>query len=116
MYYLGMVIIKHKWLENEKNVKAIVVIIISGIIWVMLWRCTCTYGLLLDNYIPLSIDRNPPGITYMLCAICMLFMIYGLFALLQQMKYIKRIMLIVCGVGKHSMHIFLYHRLFLDFF
>lgn len=116
MYYLGMVIMKHNWLEKRKTVKSIVILIISGTIWAMLWKCICTYELLLDIYIPLSIDKNPPGLTYMLCAICMLFIIYGLFMLLQQVKFAKKILSVVCELGKHSMYIFLYHRLFLDYF
>ncbi len=111
MYYLGMIFIKHGWFAEVKIVKSLIALGVSGIVWFMLWRCVCTYGMILDNYIPLSVSKNPPGITYMLCGVCVLFMAYGFFTLLEQNRYIKKVAQLLSEGGKHSMYIYLYHYL-----
>lgn len=111
MYYLGMIFIKHGWLEKVKIVKSLFALIVPGIVWFMLWKCVCTYGMLLDNYIPLSVSKNPPGITCMLCGGCVLFIVYGFFTLLEQIRGLKKVVQLLSEGGKHSMYIYLYHYL-----
>lgn len=116
LFYLGMLFMRHGWLENITLVKSSIALILPGILWFAVWRYTCLNGLKLDSHMPFGNGFNPPGITFMTFGLCMLFMSFGMFTLLEHIKYLKKITLFICGLGRHSLYIFLYHRLILDDF
>lgn len=118
LYYFGMLVMRHGWLENTTFVKGIISLSVSGILWFIVWRYTCANGLKLDAYVPFGSGYFPgiPGITEMTFALCMLFITFGMFTLLEQIKCIKKVILFVCEIGRHSLYIFLYHVLILHYF
>lgn len=116
LYFFGMIVIRHGWLENTTLIKSALALVVPGALWFVVWRYACSNGLRLDSFVPFGDGFNPPSITFMTLGLCMLFMTFGMFTLLEQMKYIKKAALFVCGIGRHSMYIFLYHRLILDYF
>ena len=106
----------HKWLEDTTLVKSIVTLIVAGILWFVMWRYACVNGCeKLDSYAPFGSGYNPPSITHMTFASCVLFISFGVFTLLEQIKYMNSIASFICGLGKHTLYIFLYHRLILDY-
>lgn len=116
LYYFGMLVMRHGWLENTTMIKSVIALILPGILWFIVWRYACTNGLKLDTYVPFGDGYNPPSITFMTFGFCMLFMTFGFFTLLEQIECLKKISLFICGIGGHSLYIFLYHRLLLDCF
>lgn len=116
LYYFGMLVMRHGWLEETMIIKSIIAFVVPGILWFIVWRYACVNGLKLDTYVPFGGGYNPPSITFMAFALCMLFMTFGVFTLLEQIEYVKNITLFASGIGRHSLYIFLYHRLILDYF
>lgn len=116
LYFFGMLVMRHGWLEATTLIKSTSAVIVPGVIWFIVWRYTCSNGLKLDTYLPFGDGYNPPSITFMTFGLCMLFMMFGFFTLLEQIECLKKILLFICGIGRHSLYIFLYHRLLLDYF
>ena len=116
LFYFGMLVVRHEWLKDTTYYKSIIALLVSGVLWFLVWRYTCVNGLVLEHYVPFGNGFNPPGITFMLFGFCMLFVAYGMFTLLERTKYISKLTLHLCGLGKHTLYIFLYHRLILDYF
>lgn len=117
LFFFGMLVMKHRWLEEITLIKSAAAFIISGTIWFIVWRYACMNGCAkLDSYAPFGSGYNPPSITHMSFAVCMLFISFGVFTLLEQTKYMNKVSAFICGVGKHTLYIFLYHRLILDYF
>ena len=115
LFYFGMLVMRHGWLENTTIIKSTIAFILPGILWFIVWRYVCWNGLKLDSYMPFGTGFNPPGITFMIFGLCMLFITFGMFTLSEQINYMKKAALFVCDLGRHSLYIFLYHRLILDY-
>lgn len=115
LYYFGMLVMRHGWLENTTIVKSLIAFIVSGVLWLIVWRYICENGLKLDTYVPFGGGYPPgiPGITTMTFAVCTLFMAFGIFTLLGQIKCMNKVTILICGIGRHSLYIFLYHDLIL---
>lgn len=116
LYFFGMLIIKHGWLEKVSAAKSAAFFMIAGAAWFWLWRLICNNGFVLERYLPYGAGFNPPGVTLWLLACCMLFFAYGFFTLLEQNQYLSTISLLAGRAGTYTMPIFLYHRLFLDYY
>lgn len=115
LYYFGMLVMKHGWLEDTTYIKSITAFVAGGCLWFILWRYTCINDFKLENYMPFGNTLNPPGITFMTFGVCMLFITFGMFTLLEQIQCMKKIVLFVCGLGCHTLYIFLYHSLIESF-
>lgn len=116
LFYVGMLVMKHGWLERITIAKSMVSLLASGGFLFLLWRYTCAHGLVLDSYVPFGGGKNPPSITFMTFGLCMLFIAYGMFTLLERIPYTSKVALRICDLGRHSLYIFLYHRLILDYY
>ena len=116
--YIGMLIGKYcrKWKINGwKQIAAVVSsLVLVGVLIAVIF----TNGFILDIYNPLGSVINPPGITLLIYAVIVMLSIYLLDKLIVSKggKIINRIADGVAYVGKHTLYIFLYHRLFLDYF
>lgn len=115
LYYLGMIIAKHDLLEGNK-IKSLFLLLIGAGIYVItachLWRFRNSW----DMKIPFGAGVNPPSISLSLLACGMLLCCAGLFQLLEQWKGTSWIVTALNWLGSHTLYIFLYHRLFLDYF
>lgn len=59
---------------------------------------------------------NPPSITLITMALFVLCFCFGMFNLLQYFKLTKYIVNFISAGGRHTLYIFIYHKLFLDYF
>lgn len=116
LYFLGMLVAKHGWLNEISPAKSSIMFIVFGMIWFWFWRFVCRHGLILEKYVPFGDGFNPPGITFIIFAFCMLFMTFGIFTLLEQTRCLSWMSLLAGWIGKHTLYVFLYHKLILDFF
>ncbi|MDE7354567.1 MAG: acyltransferase [Acetatifactor sp.] len=116
LYFFGMLVVRHNWLKEISLAKSGIMVIVFGTIWFWLWRFVCRNGLILEKYVTFGDGFNPPGITFTIFAFCMLFMTFGTFTLLEQIKCLSWISLLTGWLGKHTLYVFLYHKLILDFF
>lgn len=118
LYYIGMLIEKHKLLQKVSIKKSVMFMLIFGGIWFAWWRYQCSNQLALEGKIRFIFGEgfNPPGLTLMLAAIFMLFFSFGIFTLIEKNYLGKLFVKLISLCGRHSMYIFLYHRLILDYF
>lgn len=116
VFYIGMLIEKYNVFETISIKKSIAFAAVSFISW-MLWghfECIDRFGI--DGKTPFGKGLNPPSITSITMAIIMLCLSYGFFTLMQRTRVLSWITELFALIGKHTLYIFLYHRLFLDGF
>lgn len=89
--------------------------------FIMIFLCLLwikRYEFLLDNWLhnPFGDGINPSGITLIIYSVCIVGFLYLFFTLIQRCS--NPLVVIIydffSGIGKHSLYIFLYHRLILD--
>lgn len=114
LFYLGMLISKHDVFKNMTLKKSVVLSVAGSILWFVWWRFECYDQFALDSKLPFGEGINPPGITLIVMAVIVLVLACGIFSLLEFSKYLSWITGFASWIGKHSLYIFLYHRLFLD--
>lgn len=115
LFYLGMLISKHDIFRNLTLKKCAAFTVIGSILYFILWSFTCYDHFALDAKLPFGTGFNPPGITLGSMGVVMLFLSCGVFSLFQFTKYLNWITSFCSWIGKHTLYIFLYHRLFLDY-
>lgn len=109
-----MLIVKHHWLDRTTVGKSVMILVIFGTLWFLVWRFVCRNGLVLEKYTPFGAGFNPPGMTFCIFGCCAMLTSYGLFTLLEQSRHLSWICMWTEWAGRHTMYIFLYHRLLLD--
>lgn len=119
LLYLGMIISAHKnFFENMQRKWLVVLMCFSLVLAIMIQQTVNTHGYVLDKKLPLGSSVNPPGIMLIAYAICILTVIYCMVKLIEGSKVLILSKLIGCldFFGRHTLYIFLYHRLFLNYF
>ena len=127
LFYIGMFIMKHYSLlrkvfykqEQALSARRKKLWILSGISLILVaawWRYECIDNFCIDSKLLLGDGINPPGIILTIMALFVLIVSYGMFTLLEQYKWTKNISVFVSWLGGYSMYIFLYHRVFDDYF
>ena len=116
LYYFGMLVQRHGWLREGSIEKSVGMLAFFGTAWFLCWRYTCKNGYVLDRYVPFGPGSNPPSATLSISAVFMLFAMFGLFTILGQSRYLSWVSLLADKAGRHTLYIFLYHRLILDCF
>lgn len=106
---------KYKIFERVTKKKSLIVSCITGMLWFLWWRFACYNRFALDARLPFGDGLNPPGITLMVMAVLTLFFSYGIFTLLEYNSFFHKITDYVAWLGKHTLYIYLYHTLFLDY-
>lgn len=113
LLYLGLMIAKHyeqieKLQKNWLHLLLSICILLSSSLWI------CYNKLEIDTRLPFGRGLNPPGISIILYAISVQsFIFWGDRMILNEGVYGRK----VCFyIGKNSLFIFLYHRLFIDYF
>lgn len=117
LFYLGMMFAKYCIFEINSKKAISCLFIVSGLCCVG-WGKIIWLGFQpsIDSKVPFGNGVNPPSITFSLLAIFMLFLCYSLFTICSWNKYAAYLAQSVGWIGKHTMYIFLYHRLWLDFY
>lgn len=113
--YLGMLFGKYR---SRISVKPPVAILawIAGICITLEWGLDMAgRSYWLERYLPIGDGRNPPGFGLGLYAVFMAITLYFMEKALSFSPGLTRAFRLVSALGKHTLYIFLYHRLFLDF-
>lgn len=115
IFYLGMIIKKHRVFDRVSIKKSLVFSIISIIAYYSWWRFMCIDNFKLDAGLPFGKGFNPPSISILILAVIVLCFAFGIFTLLERYKYTAVISNMVAWIGKHTLYIFLYHMFVLIF-
>lgn len=119
--YIGMIVGKyysHINLFINHTVSRILLTILSVTGAFFLWNMMCNQGLALDISGVFGGGFNPPGITFISYAVCVMFSVWLIVSWLEFPVFAKCewLLKVVSYVGTQTLYIFLYHRLFLDYF
>ncbi len=118
LFFCGMILEKYhvftqlKWQSVVFKIVEVVVSMSGAVVW---WRFECRNCFGLDNKLPFGAGLNPPSISSMTMAFIMLFLTWAFFTLLETNKYGATVVQVFSWLGKNTLYIFLYHRLFLDY-
>lgn len=115
LFYLGMLISKHDIFKNITLKKSLLFSVVGFMLWFVWWGFECYDQFSLDSKLPFGAGFNPPSVTSGVMALIMLVFTCGVFSLFEYFKYLNWITTFVSWIGKHTLYIFLYHRLFLDY-
>lgn len=114
LYYLGMLSMRHGWFENTSWIKNSICLLAGAVGYYSWWRTICIRGHeFFDSKVKYG-GYNPPSLAFMGLAVFMLLICFGLFSVLERNRFSKWITISADWLGKHTMSIFLYHKLILD--
>jgi hypothetical protein len=109
LFYLGMLISKHKILENMTLQKSVIFTLMGAILCGGWYELSCYKRLWFDKKQLFGNGLNPPGITLSLYALIMLAFACGIFSLFEYSKWLVHVTNVFSYLGKHTLYIFLYH-------
>lgn len=115
LLYLGMLFGKHYDQFSVNNNLLGILFILSTALTVLWWHFISVDRCQIDAYLPYSRGFNPPSLSFGLYAILMAFTIYLLEKVLKSSAPLKKVFQTISALGKHTLYMFLYHRMFLDF-
>ena len=118
LFVVGMIIAKENRsfaIIGRKSLFLIIVLVIAVLCWV---HFIFLNKLLIDSKLPLGEGFNPPSISLGLYA-TLLFLLFYLIDIFAESfgvcKYLNLLVRPLTFIGGHTLYIFLYHRLFLDY-
>ena len=114
LLYLGMLFGKHYKKNSVNKIVLVIVFIISTTLTVLWWNFISVDKCQIDAHIPYGRGFNPPSLSFGLYAILMACTIYLLERVLSFSTQLTKVFGTVSVLGKHTLYIFLYHRMFLD--
>ncbi len=115
IFYLGMLAQKHN-IFKHLSLKAGCVITALSLVFVFIWwRFECHDRYALDIKLHCADGVNPPGLSTFLMMCGIIVLCYSLFSTLEHTPF-KQITNVVSIMGRHTLYIFLYHRMILDRF
>jgi len=115
LYYLGMLLMKHEIFDSVNPKRCFFTSVISFALCFFWWRYMCQNQLGIDAMLPFGGGFNPPGLSISIFACIVLFGCYGIFIFISSFEHTKFIVEIFSQIGRHTLYIFLYHRMFLDY-
>ena len=114
LFYLGMLAAKHRWFFSSDCKKAAICLGCAGPA-MLLWAFFIGHDRLnIDLFLPFGAGLNPPGLSLMVMAFLVLVVCYGFFTLLGLCTPGRKLTMAAGALGRHTLYLFLYHRLFLD--
>lgn len=117
LFFIGMILNKYNVFSHLQKLTLILISGVAGIAYWGWWRIMCKgYQSAIDSKFPFGGGYNPPSITFSVLAIFMMFLCFGFFALCSLNSISNTIPKMVGWIGQHTLYIFLYHRLWLDFY
>ena len=117
LLYVGMWGGKHIKKLTITNMHAIVLFPISMAAMLLWWYFVANDQCQLDTYFPFGVGVNPPGVSLMINATFVSLTVFLLEEILRRSKgkIANKIFHSIAYFGQHTLYIFLYHRLFLDY-
>lgn len=117
LFYIGMILNKYKVFVDVNKKRIAIIFAASAVGYVCWWRVMCNgYQDVIDSKVPFGGGYNPPSITFSVLAFFMLFLCFSFFTICSWNEYTKYISKVFGWLGRHTLYIFLYHKLWLDFF
>lgn len=115
LFYLGMLL--KMYAKQLRKLSSLIGCVLSGFMLVLWYRFEFTDRFALDQKLRLGNGLNPPGITGIILACLIALTIFYLTDLFEKMQ--NRVINMgfkLCSVlGRSTLYIFLYHRLFMDY-
>lgn len=101
----------------EKNIVKVAGAVISLLCAICIWRYNCTYGYAIDSKLPFGDGGNPPSLQLSVYAIAVMFVCLFVTKIAEGIRFkpLQMLMTVPEYLGQHTLYIFLYHRLFMDF-
>ena len=118
LFVVGMIIAKESknfFAIGRKSLFLIIVLVIAVLCWV---HFIFLNKLLIDSKLPLGAGFNPPSISLGLYATLLFLLFYFIDIFAESFgvcKYLNLLVRPLTFIGGHTLYIFLYHRLFLDY-
>lgn len=116
LFYIGMLLSKHRIYEKVEFKRSCIFTVLFLFLSFCWWRFECVNQFKIDSYLPFGRGVNPPSISLTLMALLILNFSFGFFTLCEQIEKLSWITNIFGSLGKHTLYVFLYHRLYLDYF
>lgn len=114
LYYIGMLIAKHRWLNRTTARKSGALLVLGGAGFFAWLTTIIHYGQpSIDANLPFGEGFNPPGICFSVLALTMMIFCFGLFSLMESFSFMQVAVNSLNWIGKNTLCIFLYHELFL---
>lgn len=118
IFFVGMLIAKYNllhWIRRKSNLG---ICFLTGGTVIGWWIFMCQDMFALDGKIPFGSGVNPPSISLIIMSVIMLLFSCSVFTFLEKIdnQYINRCLAIAYAIGQSTLYIFIYHRLFLDYF
>lgn len=116
--YIGMMVGEYFYEHTPKQWKQRILLMLAGSTTIIMFVLIYTKGFVLDKYALLGSVINPPGITILFYAVTVLSFVRILDVFVSETgwKIPNQIVTVMQYIGKHTLYIFLYHRLFWDYF
>ncbi len=114
LLYIGMLFGKITKKVNIKRGKSQILCLIFTIVTLLWWKFLTGNQLSIDSGLPFGSGYNPPSISFGVYGILMMVLIYLLELSVKGSSIISLCYIVVSVLGRHTLYIFLYHRLFLD--
>lgn len=113
LFYIGMILAKYKLYEFKSVRVSLLTLFVSLVAYFSWVKFMSEDWLAFDKKFPFGEGINPPGVSLMLEAFLLLVVTYSFFTLMENIKYLNHITDIASWLGKSTLFIFLYHKLFL---
>lgn len=115
LLYLGMMFGKYYSKLKFNKVGSIIAFTICLLLTILWWNFISVDMLKLDSYLPFGGGFNPPGVSLGLYAILIASTVLTLEQVLGYLESPLIVFRKISTLGKHTLYIFLYHHLFIDF-
>ena len=115
LLYIGMMFGKYCDRISLQKASVIVLFAVSLIVTMLWWNFISVDKLRIDARVPFGAGFNPPSISLGIYAILVACTIYLFEKLLINSDKLLMLFAKISILGKHTLYVFLYHRLFLDY-
>lgn len=114
VFYLGMLAMKHNVFKTRSNLVYAVLCVASFVCVIAWWRFECRNMYAIDARLPFGDGINPPGLSTFIMAMLVCIFCYAFFSLFEGIKITAPIIKYCSLLGRHTLYIYLYHKLILD--
>ncbi len=116
IFYLGMFAMKHNIFGKINFTTAMILTIISLACTVIWWKFECINHYSLDAKLPFGEGINPPSVSTTVMMLCVAIFCFSFITVLENITKLTAIVDFMSKLGRHTLYIFLYHRIVLDKF
>ena len=116
LLYIGMWFAKYYERKQLSKKQSIALLVVSFIFTAICAWILAVDGFSYDKYLPLGSSLNPPGVSLIVYAIFVFLFCYSLGTVMNfyENSVLAKVYNKISLLGRHTLYIFLYHRLFLD--